>query len=155
MYDSSVDTQKHIDLVRKFLGMMAEILIGRGEIHDLSKLHGMEKECFDRVSPLLKGLTYGSEEYKDSLNQMKPALEHHYKMNRHHPEHFENGINGMSLLDLMEMLVDWYCATKRHDNGDIHKSLVINKDRFGISDQLNEILKNTVYLLTELDKEMK
>jgi hypothetical protein len=45
MYDSSVDTQKHIDLVRKFLDMMAEILIGRGEIHDLSKLHGWKKNA--------------------------------------------------------------------------------------------------------------
>ena len=32
-------------------------------------------------------LTYGSDEYKACLTEMKPALDHHYAANRHHPEH--------------------------------------------------------------------
>ena len=41
------------------------------------------------------------------------------------------------------MFFDWKAATERHDDGDIYKSLNINKDRFKISDQLINILKNT------------
>jgi hypothetical protein len=157
MYDSRQDTLNHINMVISLGNKVGDALIDSIELHDFSKLSGMEKECFDMVTPLLKGLTYGGDEYKDTLKQMKPALEHHYQNNRHHPEHFENGVNDMTLLDLLEMIIDWYCATKRHDDGDIYKSLEINKGRFGISDQLIGILKNTVDLLISLeeDKEMK
>ena len=75
---------------------------------------------------------------------MKPALEHHYKENRHHPEHFENGIKGMTLIDLVEMISDWKAASERHNNGDIIKSIEINQKRFGYSDDIKQILLNTV-----------
>jgi hypothetical protein len=71
------------------------------------------------------------------------ALDHHYKTNRHHPEHFENGIMGMTVIDLCEMLADWKAATLRHDNGDIFKSIDINQIRFGYSDELKQIFINT------------
>ena len=50
----------------------------------------------------------------------------------------------MSLFDLVEMLADWKAATTRHADGNIQDSLEINKKRFSISDQLFEILLNTV-----------
>lgn len=53
-------------------------------------------------------------------------------------------INGMSLLDVLEMLADWKAAGMRHADGSIEQSLEINRERFEISDQLFEILKNTV-----------
>jgi hypothetical protein len=123
--------------------------------HDLSKLSSPEKEIFDEYTPKLKGSTYGSDEYKKFLKEMKVALDHHYKENRHHPEHFQeeadatfraSPINCMNLMDIVEMLCDWKAATMRHANGDIYKSLEINKERFGISDQLLYIMKNTVEL---------
>lgn len=55
-----------------------------------------------------------------------------------------SGVYGMDLLDVLEMLCDWKAATARHADGDILKSLEINRTRFGISDQLYHILKNTV-----------
>jgi DNA-binding response OmpR family regulator len=54
------------------------------------------------------------------------------------------GLNGMDLLDLMEMMADWKASTLRNKDGDISKSLEINKKRFGISDQLFDILNNTI-----------
>jgi hypothetical protein len=78
------------------------------------------------------------------LSDLKPTLDHHYANNSHHPEHFEKGINDMDLFDIVEMLADWKAATERHDNGDIHKSLEINKDRFHLSEQTYNILKNTI-----------
>ena len=47
----------------------------------------------------------------------------------------------MTLFDLLEMLCDWVAAVRRHDNGDINKSLEINQKRFNISPQLQQILR--------------
>lgn len=74
---------------------------------------------------------------------MKPALDHHYANNAHHPEHFPNGVNGMTLLDIVEMFCDWKAATERHADGSLARSIQINRERFGISDQLAEIMENT------------
>ena len=143
-YDSTADTKAHIKQVQGYLMKIIENLGSRLNQHDASKLNPPEKEVFDIYTPSLRELTYGSPEYKVALESMQGALQHHYKVNSHHPEHFENGINGMSLLDLIEMLADWKAATLRHADGDIIKSLEINKKRFGMSDQLFDIFMNTV-----------
>ena len=74
---------------------------------------------------------------------MGDALKHHYEVNSHHPEHYDNGVAGMSLLDVMEMFCDWRAAAQRHSDGTFKKSLVINQERFAISDQLASIFENT------------
>jgi len=76
---------------------------------------------------------------------MKPALDHHYANNRHHPEHFKGkgGTNGMDLVDLIECFCDWAAATKRHANGSLKKSIEYNQKRFGIGNQLTKIFHNT------------
>jgi hypothetical protein len=78
---------------------------------------------------------------------MKVGLDHHYAANTHHPEHYPDGIQGMNLLDVLEMLCDWKAATMRHNNGDIRKSIEINQQRFGYSDELKTLLLNTLALL--------
>ena len=143
-YDSREDTMKHMRRVETLIDKVRFELDERGASHDRSKLQSPEKECFDEITPLLKGTTYGSQEYKDTLNRMRPAIDHHQKNNRHHPEYFENGIAGMNLIDLVEMICDWKAASERHADGDIYKSLEINMKRFGIEPQLLSILKNTV-----------
>ena len=75
---------------------------------------------------------------------MKPALDSHYADNPHHPEHYDNGIKDMDLVDLIEMICDWKSATLRHNDGDIYKSIELNQKRFGYSDELKQIFKNTV-----------
>jgi len=75
---------------------------------------------------------------------MKIALDHHYAENRHHPEHFENGIQEMNIVDICEMIADWKAASLRHADGDIMKSIEINQKRFEYSDELKSILINTV-----------
>jgi hypothetical protein len=123
--------------------------------HDQTKLSGEEKEIFDLYTPKLKNSTYGSEEYKGFLAEMKVALDHHYENNRHHPEHFKNGIKDMNLIDIVEMFCDWKAATMRHANGDLMKSIEFNKTRFGYSDELEQIFKNTAkYLLWDNNSEL-
>lgn len=142
-YDSTQDTQDHIEKVQWRLRQIRTELYLRGEIHDLSKLQPPEKEIFDTAGLKLKDLTYGSDEYKAALAEMGPALQHHYEANSHHPEHFENGIDGMTLIDLIEMFCDWKAASERHADGDFAKSLEISRVRFEVSDQLASIFENT------------
>ena len=144
MYDSSKDTKNHIETVQAFMLDVLVKIMKRATCHDASKLEEPEKSMYDEFTPKLRAMTYGSDEYKSCLAAMGEALKHHYEVNSHHPEHFENGVNGMTLLDLVEMLADWKAATQRHADGDILKSLEINKKRFGMSDQLAEIFENTV-----------
>lgn len=136
-------TLEHINKVRENLNEMGDYLIVRGEIHDGSKLVEPELSGFTECTSKLAGLTYGSDEYKEQLKEMQQFLDHHYKSNRHHPEHFENGILGMNLMDLCEMFCDWAAATTRHADGDIYKSIEHNKERFGIPEELCQIFRNT------------
>jgi len=154
-YDSASDTMKHISRVRELMENIAGEILLRSGNHDKSKLLPPEKSIFDVVTPKLKAMTYGSQEYKDSLASMKPALDHHYANNRHHPEHFKNGIDGMNLVDLLEMICDWKCAVERHADGSIEKSLAINRVRFGIADQVINLLRNTVEALSDTPKERR
>ena len=144
MYDSKEDTKQHIQQVRVFTERIAEAIIDRGDYHDQSKLHSPEKEIFDEYTPKLATTTYGSEEYKTYLEEMKVALSYHYSKNRHHPEHYPNGIHGMNLVDLIEMLCDWKAATMRHNDGDIMMSIELNQGRFGYDDGIKQLMINTV-----------
>ena len=143
------ETRKHQQAVGELMSRFARELLRRASIHDDSKLESPERETFIRVTAKLKGLTYGSDEYKVQLEEMGEALHHHYLHNRHHPEFFDtdpsrNGVGEMTLVDVVEMLCDWYAATKRHADGDIYESIRINRERFRISDQLTDVLRNTV-----------
>lgn len=147
-YDSTADTLKHIRRVQELLGKQARDLMVRGEVHDASKLCDDEKPLFDEMTPLLKSLTYGSEEYKQSLAKLGGALKHHYAHNSHHPEHYENGVAGMTLLDVVEMLCDWKAASERTKDGDFAKSIEIGIERFKIDPQLASILRNSLTSVT-------
>lgn len=142
-YDSTADTLRHSLRVGELMGQPIRELVDRSVRHDLSKTEEPELSVFNEYSPKLKHSTYGSEEYKRFLAAMKPALDHHYAVSRHHPEHYTSGINGMTLVDLIELLADWKAATERHADGDLARSLEIQRERFGISEQLAEILTNT------------
>jgi hypothetical protein len=193
---SRPETLKHIQQVGVFLKKVEQDLASRRIYHDESKLESPEVEVFDEFTPKLAASTYGSDEYKSYLAAMKPALDHHYAANDHHPEHFcwycpvcnlwlnkdqhetapegpndtgtkycprccKNGmlyesqlvaeprgsIEGMGLHQLIEMLCDWKAATLRHNDGCIRRSIEHNQGRFGYSDELKQILLNTLPLL--------
>jgi hypothetical protein len=135
--------------VLHFMNKAIEELIYRAEHHDDSKLEKEEIEYFDEYTPKLKDCTYGSEQYKDFLIKMKPALDHHYANNRHHPEHFKNGIEDMNLIDLLEMLCDWKASSLRHVDGNILKSIDGNRERFNYGKELQTIFENTVKMFEE------
>lgn len=143
-FDSRPDTIRHIQKVRDNLHVIIDDLLDRARNHDHSKLESPEVEVFDEYTPKLKYLTYGSPEYKEALAGMGPALAHHYAACDHHPEHFENGIEDMSLIQIIEMLCDWKAAVERHADGDIQKSIDLNAERFGYGDEVRRLLHNTI-----------
>jgi hypothetical protein len=145
-FETMCDTYEHKQLVSKFLSLLITKLLARGITHDNSKLTEPEVDIFTEYTPKLAKTTYGSEEYKTFLKEMKPALDHHYAQNAHHPEHFLNGIKDMTLIDLMEMVCDWKASTLRHNDGNILTSIEKNQERFGYSQELAQVLKNTVKL---------
>mgnify|MGYP003544826564 CR=1 FL=1 len=141
---SDSETLKHINQVRENLWKMILALDERAKNHDKSKLESPEREIFAEHCQELAKVEYGTQEYKDLLQKVKPAIDHHYSKCRHHPEHFNNGLNGFDLIDLVEMICDWAAATARNKNGNIHKSIEINSEKYGIPEMLANILSNTV-----------
>jgi len=151
---TNYETMLHIQRVRNLINLIIKDFIWRAEEHDQSKMGKIELETFVEYTPKLKSSTYGSDEYKGFLQAMAPALKNHYENNRHHPEHFPNGLDDMTLMDLLEMFIDWKAASERHEDGNIYKSIEINKQRFGMSDQLCKIFNNTVkYIWPQLNQE--
>lgn len=150
VYDSQKDTEEHIGKVRAYLSVCKIEINTKALVHDADKINNeIEKRLFDEYTPKLAHCSYGSDEYKSYLEGLKPALDIHYANNRHHPEHFERGIKGMNLIDLIEMMCDWKASSERHKDGDIFRSIEINQKRFGYSDDLKEVLKNTAQFLID------
>ncbi len=141
------EIRKHILLVRNLLNKMVVEILKRSDDHDRSKLSPPEIGYSMQYTQKLKNAQYGSPEYLAIQKEMKEALEHHYALNRHHPEHFERGIQDMNLIDILEMFCDWAIASAQHPTSDIHQSIKMNQLRFGFSDDLKEIFKNSVKLL--------
>ena len=64
-------------------------IMKRGRVHDTSKFEEFEFNHLWRESQFFK-----------------QAVLHHHQNNTHHPEHFRNGVYGMSDLDICEMVCD-------------------------------------------------
>lgn len=142
-FDSRPDTWRHIHQVRFYMGEVVKRLMDRAHVHDMSKLQEPELAVFDRITPRLRNATYPSAEYDELRAAVGDGLKHHYENNDHHPEHFENGVADMDLLQVMEMLADWKAATLRHENGDLRTSIEHNANRFGYGEEFKRLLMNT------------
>ena len=127
-----VETQKHIDKVRKYIRFFTDKLTTRGENHEASKLTNEELPYFAEHTERLNEIEYGSDEYKAELEALKPALEHHYSHNRHHPEYHKDGISGMNLLDVTEMLCDWKASSGRQKNGNLLMPIFLSPGEMGV-----------------------
>lgn len=143
-YDSTKDTLEHIKNIRDvFTVLVIPEIQKRLFNHDLSKLSSPEKETYDKYIPELKKVKYGSEGYKEVKNKMyEEGLKHHFESNRHHPEHFKNGVDDMDLFDIIEMFSDWFAASLKSDTPFI-EGLDTNIKNNKINPQLAKIFKNT------------
>jgi len=69
----NAETWAHIHQVQQFLLRFAGDLMRRALEHDQSKLRPPEVSVFAEYTPKLRGSTYGSEEYKRFLAEMRPS----------------------------------------------------------------------------------
>ena len=141
--DSKKSTQAHRRIVAKLIFRFIWLLLKRALSHDRSKLSTEEKPGFDKYNSTLAETTYGSEQYKRNLAGLGETLETHYRRNRHHPEFYHHGVKDMDLVDIVEMFCDWTAATKRHNDGDIFRSITLNEKRFGIGETMSSVFRNT------------
>lgn len=135
-------TQEHIQSVRRLLNKFADILKYKGEIHDQSKLE--EPEVYGWAAmDLEERYNYGSPEYYDKLRRFAEVFRHHYMVNSHHPEHFKNPEYEMTLIDMIEMLCDWFSYK---NNVSLPEAInLINEQckRFKFSKTIKCLLTNT------------
>lgn len=142
----------HKTLVGRYINKVIGSLMEQAVVHDNSKFGIWEFEPYAEVQDRFATAEYGSEEYLACCEAIKPALKHHVTVNAHHPESFANGINDMSLLEVVEMVCDW-CAACQRSGGDTLR-LDLQKARFTIDDQLYGIIVNTARRLLA-DSEIK
>lgn len=138
------DTLEHVNEVRKNVWEMIRQLDKRAQVHDASKFEEPERSVFAQNGHKLKSVEYGTPDYDKVKAEVQVAIDHHYSKNTHHPEHWPKGVDDMCLLDIVEMLCDWAAAVKRNKNGNVHKSIEFNQERFDISPQLAQIMRNTI-----------
>ncbi len=96
----------HKFIVLKFLNTMIHDLIRRGETHDDSKFSDDEFDEYVKATQEFQG-PYGTEQNDAVREKYKALFERHARRNSHHPEHYPDGVDGMTLMDIMEMLRYW------------------------------------------------
>ncbi len=135
--------KKHIKSVQFKLFLIMSEIQKRLESHDDSKLHSPELPLWEAMDKEPK-YPYGSKEYIDKQKRYYAVFKHHYACNRHHPEHFENGIKDMNLVDLIEMLADWISYKDSLSITEAIELVYVQAKRFGFSDETISYMVNTL-----------
>ena len=137
----------HKQSVKVGIQRIIDELADRAEKHDDDKF---ETEVFDSFYNALDkfiNTKFGERNWELAMDEIGDSLFKHYSASPHHAQHYENGINGTNLLDLIEMMVDWKSASNSYGDSSFEESLRVQKKRFGIDDQLYGILTNTAIKL--------
>jgi hypothetical protein len=137
---------KHIASVQLRIEKLSLELEKRIMLHDSSKLEEPEHSMWLEMDKEKDKPAYGTSEYFERKERFAKVFEQHYnnEKNTHHPEHFLNGVDDMNIIDVVEMLCDWVSYKKVISYTEASKIIDENSERFGISDQLASILKNTL-----------
>ena len=148
------ETRRHIHRVQQLMYRFVRILLNRCENHDHSKLEEPEKSGFTAMDAE-PNHEYDSPEYHAKLARYKAVLDHHYKHNSHHPEHYAGFVAEMDLIDLLEMLCDW--ASRRKGLSVIDTITLVEQQaaRFDFPPMLASIMLNTLrrHLVEEIESE--
>lgn len=143
-FDFLTDTLLHIGEVQENLEVFAGQLRQRGLSHDRTKLQEPEFGAFVSTREKFKKANYGSPEYQECVDTVKPAVDHHYKNNRHHTGFHENGVYDMTLVDIVELVCDWKAAARRSPDKKLEDTLDYAFQKYGICGQLANIITNTL-----------
>lgn len=126
--------------------MFVKELLTRAIVHDDSKFGPDEFPIYASAIEEFEKHPFGTPGYQKAKDSIGIAVEHHHKCNPHHPEYYPDGIDGMDLVDLIEMVCDWKAANQNHkDNpGTMEQSLKYAIAKHNISPQLVKIIQNTI-----------
>ena len=142
-----IDTEEyikgHISRVRKHMNTFVQLLLKRAINHDRSKLEEPELSWWKEMDKEPR-YPYGSEEYKQKIKRWDKVFKHHYKYNRHHPEHYEYGISEMTLVDIVEMMCDWLGYKDTIAISEALKVCDEQMKRYDIPDDIRQIIFNTL-----------
>lgn len=136
----------HKNNVEKKMESLCLDLAQRARDHDNSKLESPEYFAWKKMDEEPR-YPYGTPEYFDKKRRYDYVFQEHYKnpKNRHHPEHWPNGVEDMNLLDLIEFLCDMFSYKEANISySEAVEMLQTQVKRFKISDDLAWILLNTV-----------
>lgn len=142
-----IDTEEyikgHISRVRKHINTFVQLLLKRAMNHDKSKLEEPEFSWWKEMDSEPR-YPYGSEEYKQKIKRWDKVFKHHYKYNRHHPEHYDYGVSEMTLVDIVEMMCDWLGYKDTITISEALKVCDEQMKRYNISDDVRQIIFNTL-----------
>jgi hypothetical protein len=141
----------HIARVRARLDVIIRVLTKRSLQHDDSKLEEPELSLWKKMDKEQR-YPYGSKEYFDKIKRNRKVFELHYMKNRHHPEHYVNGVRDMTLIDVTEMLCDWIGYKDNLSFSEasdiVHQQMI----KYGIASKddstitlLEQVMLNTLY----------
>lgn len=133
----------HISRVRKHINTFIQLLIRRSINHDKSKLEEPELSWWKQMDQEPR-YPYGSEEYKEKTKRWDKVFKHHYQYNRHHPEFYENGINDMTLVDIVEMMCDWLGYKQTISITEAMNVCDEQMKRYNIANELRQVIFNTL-----------
>lgn len=143
MCDTESYIRNHIKRVQNKLFKLIAALTIRSQEHDKSKLEEPEFSLWKKMDEEPR-YPYGSKEYKNKIERYRELFEMHYKKNPHHPEHFQNGISDMTLIDLVEMLCDWISYKDNISVTEAIEMVEKQSERFEYSDEIKNMLINTL-----------
>lgn len=130
---------RHQVLVRTYLLRLAHRLEERALTHDLSKFQLDEFAGFVKINQIARERPLDSPEYKASTQA--EAVRLHWSRNSHHPEFYPGGISEMSLLDLVEMVIDWWAASETYNQTTLAESLPIQRERFKMTKEQYRLIQ--------------
>jgi hypothetical protein len=139
------DVTQHTNWVVKYITEFIHQLEKRGEQHDADKFASPIKDVYSKNFDALMEVPYGSEEYNriTGSSQFKAAFKQHTENNRHHTQHFKNGVDDMNLVDVVEMLCDWKAASDRSKTS-ILDGMKLNYKKYKIDGTAQKWLENTI-----------
>ena len=141
------DTIMHISEVQENLSQMRAILEARGISHDRTKFLAIEFDAFVKARPKFKKANYGSPEYQECVDMIKPSIEHHHANNRHHTAFHKGSFSDMNLFDVLEMLADWKAASRRSPDLSFADSLPKAFEKYSIPEDMQKHIMATLKYL--------
>ena len=128
------DIISHQMRVYQLMYRLSKLIEERSLSHDASKFQPDELPAYEKYVPLLAAATT-AEEFNKLKEEFKPTRDLHKSRNRHHVEFHENGAEGMTLVDLVELFADAVSGSR----GSVEERIA----KLDIPEVLIQILYNT------------